>query len=425
MRNVHLEYSGGVRVFSGLSLNVGFGATLIIGSNGSGKTSILRLISGLIPHFYKARVNGFVRVLGVDPTRNPDAITGFVAYMNPDPESHVTGCTGWDEAAMPPAMLGLPRREVFERALQALESCLAKHLSSKPTHEMSSGELQRVGLAGLLAMKPKLLLLDEPLGYIDEDSTPKLVNALKNLLSQNISLIIATHKPWVFRELKPRVITLLGETIIETSIDNIEYRNILLTEKKHEVGSEAVVSLRNVWFKYPRSKRFVVRGLNLEFRRSEVVALVGPNGAGKTTILKLAAGILKPSKGFVVRRGSPAYLPPNPLLLFVKPSLREEIEFLGGDVGVIEELGLERIAYRGVASLSTGELRMAGIALLVSLGSDLILMDEPTNGLDSNGRRIVARVIDEVASRGSCVVVATHDLDWAYKTADRVVRIGS
>ncbi len=423
LEKVTVEYNGGPRALCDVTLEVREGTTLLVGPNGSGKTTILRLLAGLIPHFYPASVKGRVLVEGVDPTRNPDKLIGLVGYAGADPEVQVVGPTGWDEASLAPSMLGLPRQEVVERALEALRSTGALHLREKPTAIMSSGELQRTGLAGVLSLRPRFLLLDEPLELIDPWAAEELIRVLERMARNGFSMVIATHRPQAFSSLEPRVVTVRDGRVEEDA----EGRSVIEEgfSKTPRCLGELVLRMRNVGFRYPRAEVWVLRGFSLELRRSEIKALVGPNGSGKTTILKLAAGILKPREGVVVRRERPAYLPCNPLLVFDKPTLRGELEGLEGALELASTLGLEELLDRGLATLSTGELRRAALATVLSRGRKLLLLDEPTAGLDLDGRRILTRILDELACMGYSILLATHDREWAERIADEIVRVGN
>ncbi len=406
-----------------MTLEIRGGVTLLVGPNGSGKTTILRLLAGLIPHFYPASVKGRILVEGVDPTKNPDKLIGLVGHAGADPEVQVVGSTGWDEASLAPSLLGLPRQEVVERALEALRSAEAFHLKDKPTAIMSSGELQRTGLAGVLSLRPRLLLLDEPLELIDPWAAEGLLQVLEKLVKHGVSMIIATHRPQAFSRLRPRVITVRNGRVEEEAEGQSVVEEVF--SRTLRCPGEPVLHMRSIGFRYPRAETWVLRSFSLELRRGEVKALVGPNGSGKTTILKLAAGILKPREGVVVRREQPAYLPCNSLLVFDKPTLREELEGLEGALELASTLGLEELLDRGLATLSTGELRRAALAAVLARGRKLLLLDEPTAGLDLDGRRVLARVLDEMACMGCSILLATHDMEWAERVADEIVRVGS
>jgi len=373
---VSVRYEDGPKALRDVSIVLNRGVNLITGPNGSGKTTLLRLLSGLIPFFYKAEVEGGVWVDKYNPLEDPEKLIGYVGYMMADPEIQVTGFTGWDEAAMAPSFLGLPKDEVIGRALDALEKAEAMHLADKTTATMSSGELQRVGLAGVFSLKPRVLLMDEPLAYVDEEAVERILRVLRRLCEE-MTIIVATHDTKIFAPYASRIVFLEeGRTAYTMETPSPEEA----VEKTHKPSSNTVLKISNIYYRYPRAKEYVIENLDLKLRMGEVKALVGPNGSGKTTLLKIAAGLLKPSKGVVSRKGAPAYLPSNPLLVFDKATLREELSGLDGGA-IAETLGVKHLFNRPLLTLSTGELKKAALATVLSRGRDILLLDEPTAGL--------------------------------------------
>jgi energy-coupling factor transport system ATP-binding protein len=179
--------------------------------------------------------------------------------------------------------------------------------------------------------------------------------------------------------------------------------------------------------------RVVIEGVDLAGRGGEVVALSGPNGGGKTTLLRLIAGSLTPMAGVVRRRpGRIAYLPQNPAALLHRPTLRAEVTFTIGRAGesarpetILEELGLLTVADRYPRDLSSGERQRAALAAVLPGTPDLVLLDEPTRGMDAGARARLVGLVARLRDRGAAVVLATHDSDLQSALADRVVSVGA
>jgi ABC-type multidrug transport system ATPase subunit len=179
------------------------------------------------------------------------------------------------------------------------------------------------------------------------------------------------------------------------------------------------------------SGRVVLDAVDVAGRRGEVVALCGPNGGGKTTLLRLIAGALSPIAGRVERRpGRIAYLPQNPTALLHRPTLRSEVnltleranESEPAEV-ILQELGLMAAAGRYPRDLSCGERQRAALAAVLPGQPDLVLLDEPTRGMDAAARKALVSLVSRLRDRGSAIVLATHDADLRAQLADRVLRV--
>jgi len=179
--------------------------------------------------------------------------------------------------------------------------------------------------------------------------------------------------------------------------------------------------------------RPVIEGLNLAVRGGEVVALMGPNGGGKTTLLRLLAGLLAPMSGTVERLpGRIAYLPQNPAALLHRPTVLDEVRFTIDRSGeheepatILAELSLLHVAGRYPRDLSSGERQRAAVAAVLPGTPRLVLLDEPTRGMDAGARDALVRLIDRLREQGSAIVIATHDAELRAAVADRVLMVAA
>ena len=195
-------------------------------------------------------------------------------------------------------------------------------------------------------------------------------------------------------------------------------------------GSAPALSLRDAWFRYGRDTDWVLRGLDLTVPEGQVTAIVGGNGSGKTTLLQLACGSLAPQRGRVARphAASQAYLPQSPRAILSAQTVRDELMLWSKGAGygdsqvtaMMGRLGLSDVAARNPLDLSGGQQQLVAFAKLLLTGPDLLILDEPTKGLDAAARTKLARLVQELCQEGRSVLLATHDLAFVSAVADSV-----
>ncbi len=353
-----------------------------------------------------------MRVYGVDPARDPAGVASHVQLALQDPRVQVLGSTVLHEASLTLLLRGVPAGEALERASMALDAVGLKGLEDRATHRLSTGQLARTALAGTLAPEPTHLLLDEPTSHLDPHAAELLLEILENLARRGRGILAASHDPRLWRR------STECYTLAKRIKPGCPREPPPPTPRRRKIGRRRVLVLERVWARYPGSPDWVLRGVNLEARDGELVALVGPNGGGKTSILLAATGLLRPQHGRVSTHVEPVLLPPDPLLVFSRGTLRGELESLGLEpppwaLGILD---------KPLLRASGGERRLAAIALIVSSGRRLLLLDEPTDWLDPWWRRRIIGLLQDLASSGYTVVYATHDA-LAAGAADRVYRV--
>lgn len=408
---------------SGVSLELRAGeAVALLGPSGSGKSTLLRALAALVPHFHGGRFAGRVEVAGLD-TRHarPAELAGVVATVFQDPEDQVVMTRVANEAAFGLENLGVPAAEIRPRAEEALAAVGALHLSGRRTTDLSGGELQRVCLAGALAPRPQLLLLDEPTSQLDPDGAEEFLRRVEEL---GASVVLSEQRTGRALELCSRVLflekgCLLLDAPREEALDWLaEHRPAYLPGARLDLPEPAThgdtaLRLQSVDFAYEPGLR-VLDGLDLEARRGEIVVLEGSNGSGKTTVAKLAAGLLEPDRGSVARWGRAAYLSQDPGRYLVCERVLDEVALaVGADDerarAALELVGLGWAAERHPRDLSSGERERLGLAAVAVAEPDLLILDEPTRGIDPERKADLARWLHAYAARGRAVLVATHD----------------
>jgi energy-coupling factor transport system ATP-binding protein len=403
-----------------VELEVEPGLTLVAGPSGGGKSTLLRVLNGLVPHFHGGRISGSAIVAGDDvfstPVRRLARHTGFVFQ---DPEVQLLQARVDREVAFGPSNLGLPRHEVRDRVDDALSRVGAGHLAGRSVATLSGGERQRVAIAAALAMRPRILALDEPASQLDPDGAAAVVSVCRDLAADGIGVVLA----------EPRMAALAA----------IARRSVQLGEaggdQPHAVhaappAGDVAWELQGVAVGFGGAA--VLESVDLAGRAGEVVALTGPNGGGKTTLLRTIAGLQPPLTGIARRRpGRAAYLPQHPTALLHRRTLLAEVELtlrLAGSsespAGILGQLGLQELAGRYPRDLAGGERQRAALAAVLAGAPAVALLDEPTRGMDLRTRAALVRLLAELRDAGCAIVVATHDVELLEALRARVVRVG-
>jgi energy-coupling factor transporter ATP-binding protein EcfA2 len=357
---------------------------LIAGASGCGKTTLIRCINGLIPRSYKGELSGRILLNGETTTGWPLAkISQTVGTVLQDPERQILGTKVLHEVAFGLENLALPRAEIITRVDESLQYLNIAYLRDRETFNLSGGEKQKVALAGVLAMHPSMLLLDEPLASLDPASAYETLDMVRRLADEGMTVLMIEHRVEDVLRIRPDRVMFMSDGGIkylgpiqglEQAVDYHEVKlsapiiielakrdpapaelKILpdtlvpsaplstrpLTSLDTSVGlrNGALVQFQQVAFDY-ESGTEVLHGINLDIRRGDVIAVLGPNGAGKTTFVKHAIGLLKPKSGHVLvggrdtREASVAqiaatlgYVFQSPSHMLFAPTVREELAF--------------------------------------------------------------------------------------------------
>jgi energy-coupling factor transport system ATP-binding protein len=444
---------------------------LVIGASGSGKSTLLRGVNGLVPHASGGRFGGEVVVYGRSTrTHHPRELADIVGFVAQDPESQFVVDHVERDLAFVLENLGFSQDAMRRRVEETLDALGIAHLRDREPATLSGGERQRCAIAGALAAAPSALVLDEPTSQLDPQGADDVLAALARLNADlGTTVVVAEHRLERAAPLADRAVlvadghlgrpdtaaavlaaypgapavTRLGRALgwEPPPLTVREARAFAMREPFDLFGSpppapaqavgDSLLSARGI--DVVLGGRAVVRHVDLELRAGDVIALFGRNGSGKTTLLRALAGLLPPTHGAVERHGRAAYVPQNPNTMLFAPTVRRELEetqrLLGrtddGEVATwLDALGLTELADRHPRSLSGGERQRIAIAAVAVGGAPVLLLDEPTRGMDAPSRAALEHAVHAHAANGGAVVLATHDVELAARSATHAVVLG-
>ncbi|NLD43147.1 MAG: ATP-binding cassette domain-containing protein [Chloroflexi bacterium] len=474
-------------VLRDLSLAIDEGEfVLVTGASGAGKSTFLRALNGLVPHFTGGTCAGQVRVAGHDALREgPQVLSRYVGFVFQDPEAQFVVDRVEDEVAFALEQRAVPPPQMREQVQGALALLGLLSLRDRPLDSLSGGERQRVALAAALALRPRLLVLDEPTSQLDPQAAHDLLGTLVRMNRDlGITVVLAEHRlervlQYVDRlvhltcpggpvlhgtprevlpaiDLAPPVVSLgiaLGWAPLPLSVSEAlpmaraAVQGAAAEESIPPAAAppspEPILTVRGLAHGYGGAP--VLRGVDLDVRAGELVALLGPNGAGKTTLLRALVGLLRPEAGDVRLAGRSiigratadicaqvAYLPQQPDDLLFADTVREELEVTLRNHSLLQQppvapedllarLGLAALAEAYPRDLSVGQRQRVALAAVTVTRPPLLLLDEPTRGMDYAAKQGLVRLLRGWQEEGSGVLMVTHDVELAAAAADRVL----
>jgi energy-coupling factor transport system ATP-binding protein len=423
---------------------------LVRGASGSGKSTLLRCLNGLVPHSTGGQFIGRVLVSGLNTREQPPRELGSrIGFVFQHPEAQFVLQEVEAELAFGLENLGLPQPLMRKRIEEVIDQVGINSLRRRRIETLSGGERQRVAIAAALVMHPQAIALDEPTSQLDPQAAEDVLQVVLRLVADlGMTTVIAEHRveriaPFVdriwtldagtLRDQEPRealagggarppVVDLAlraGWTPIPLGLHDARVYGQRLPPSTPSIppadGRGDVISqLHDVTYRYDGTR--AVEGVSLALRRGQVTTLMGRNGCGKTTLLKLIAGLLRPQSGRLRQETQTAYVPQDADALLFSPTVREELRGLPAQLSHPFAGWLDRYP----RDLSSGERQQLAIAV-VAARADLLLLDEPTRGLDPSVKRALTSFLRTRADAGASVLVASHDVEWAARTADRVL----
>jgi energy-coupling factor transporter ATP-binding protein EcfA2 len=519
IRDLHYAYpspvhgAAAVPVLRGVNLEVGRGEFVaLLGRVGAGKTTLCMALNGLVPHATGGTFRGDVTVLGRNTKQHPVAdLARSVGLVFQDPEIHLTQMRVEDEIAFGPENLGVPSDEIEERVTWALNAAGLDGYRDRSPLRLSGGEKQRVAIASMLAMRPQVLVLDEPTANLDPAGKAELFNLLARLARERqITILLAsqelervaryadrilvlqdgqvgldgppvevfsqvarlqewgvgvpqlaeladllarqTGKPYRFTRMGQAYAQLRAERESAGQADGCEAPAPSfqlpapdIPAARNARAAQPQIVLEDVSFSYPDGTS-ALRDVNLTVGAGEFVALLGPNGSGKTTLAKHLNGLLKPARGRVLLDGRETraarvaelarqvgYVFQNPDHQIFAATVGEEIAFglrlQGLSPSSVAERVSEVLASFGLAAqidlppalLGWGQRRRIALAAVLATQPQILILDEPTGGLDHSSRQELMATVVAFNRAGRTVILITHDMRLVAECASRAV----
>jgi energy-coupling factor transport system ATP-binding protein len=435
---------------------------LLLGASGAGKSTVLRAIAGMLDA--GGEVVGEVEVAGGDGLGS--ALR--VGLLLQDPDAGLVLTRAGEDVAFGPQNLGLAPHEVEVRVAEALASVGFTYGRGHPIAALSGGERQRLALAGVLALRPSVLLLDEPTSMLDPDGVSLVRDAVGRVMREtDCTLVVVEHNVDAWLEVVDRVVVLGDEGVaadgtVEQVRSSSAARQTWLNPAqlpalaRREPG-ELLLRAANVGYRHKGAPAFAVRGVDADLNAGSTLAVEGSNGSGKTTFVRLLGGLTPPTRGAVRAQASligAANLAAsphtwraaelagrigsvfqNPEHAFLAADVRSELEVGPRALGhtdsairavvdrLLAQLRLEHVASQNPFTLSGGEQRRLSVGAAIATAPRLLVLDEPTFGQDPLTWHEIAQLTATLADSGAAIAVATHDVKFRSAVASSVLRL--
>lgn len=423
--------------------------TLLAGPSGAGKSTLLHALAGLLDEPRTGLRQGQIAIDGCDPQQLPAARrAALVGLVQQSADQQICTTTVESEIAFGLENLALDPDQIDRRIDEALALVGLDEQRRRRVTELSGGQRQRLVLAAVLAMRPSVLLLDEPLSQLDPAAAAQFLDALDRLRDGGPTIVVAEHRVAPWRTRVDQVLTMEAGRIASQLVPSDESAwevpfakpPARLSSKSPPANAPSLVEIERLEFWYDRRLPLVLNGIDLAIRDGERVAIVGANGSGKSTLLALLAGLYAPTMGLIRfdQNASVGLVQQNPDSLLFCRTVREELAFAPRHQGVIareielrvqdaaRRFDLTELLVRQPILLSQGERLRVAVAATFTLHAPLLLLDEPTTGQDPEHEAQLMRTLTDAVRSGGpprALVFSTHDLSVARNWSDRAVVI--
>ena len=436
---------------------------LLCGKSGCGKTTLIRLLCGMLPDFYNGVFTGSVSVKGIDPVTAPMyeiAKTVGTVFQNPRTQFYTVNTTS--EIAFGCENFGMEPKLIRDRVYETADALHINSLLDRNIFQLSGGEKQKIAFASIYAVNPDIYVLDEPSSNLDNHAINELRSMLQFLKAHGKTIVIAEHRIRYLKELADRAVYMKEGQIekeytmqeldsmsiaerMETGIRPVSlggFSSIIKeqSESSGDIGGNASIQMKDVCFSYTKYKG--QPSLTIPeacFSAGTVIAVTGNNGAGKSTLVSVVGGLLKNKKGTVKLNGN---IQSAKERLFVSymvmqevnhqlftDSVKEEIVLgvknpdEGALNAVLTKMDIERLKDRHPMTLSGGQKQRVAIAAAVFCKKKILIFDEPTSGLDFFHMMQTAELIKTLKADDTYIFVITHDYELIAAACDIAVEV--
>ncbi len=492
VKNLGFTYTGNrTKALDDINFSISAGSiNLLIGATGSGKSTLLRLLKRQLSP--AGQTQGEIIFDTVDIlNKSSDLLSLKIGYVGQDPELQIVTDKVWSELVFGLESMGLSRDEIHRRAAEFASYFGIQEWFDKSTDELSGGQKQILNLASVMITEPELLILDEPTSQLDPISSSDFMSTLIKLnMELGTTILIAEHRTedlfpisdkllivdrgkLIFCDTPRCACTMMkGHDIYDNfptaakiwSMLDIECEcpisvkdGITFLEKHYYPDQSeeentadksilpAVIQASNIWFRYSKNDKDILKGANLTVRQGEIFSILGGNGSGKTTILNLVSGLKRPYKGKIkingknileyknnsLYKGVISYLPQDPKLLFIKDTVADDLYELAGSLDIerqqqdklidetIQLFEIKDLINIHPYDLSGGERQKCALAKLMLTDPAVFLLDEPTKGMDAAYKKKLGIILKLFKEKGKTVLITTHDIEFAAAYSDK------
>jgi len=433
---------------------------VITGGVASGKSILLHAITGAIPHYHDAELTGKVTIMGQDlKEMRLNRMSDYVGYMMQEPHNQIISLDVYEDVAFGLGNLEISLEQIDQTVKKTLEFVGLPGFENRQTASLSGGQAQRIVLAGVLALKSPILILDQPTAELDPQGRSEIYKRLGQLnITQNLTIVLVMDRIEEVLNYANRVLYLKDGEIVKEYSPEEYYQNQIEHQKRRledthllnidsSKPQEIIAKLTNVTYQY-HNNLLGCEDINLEIYKSDFISILGLNGSGKSTLAKLLIGLLKPNRGEIKVFNQPlnkknlteirtrmGFLFQNPDYQIFASTLEEEVGFslkLRGEQNeVINQKIDECLNFVGLLDykkmhpqrLSRGQRQLLALASILAGDPEFIIADEPTSGLDENQGYMIMDKLFELSRSGKTILCITHDLTMARNYSSRLVAL--
>ncbi|HJX79401.1 ABC transporter ATP-binding protein [Glutamicibacter sp.] len=438
----HFRYSGAeLDSLQDIKMTLSPGSlTVIVGESGSGKSTLGELFAGILPRQGADQCSGTTNLAGqqieyADLESQRINIAGWAKHVGLLPQEAGHYLSRIRETVAEELVFSLENEGMQRDAMRQRIAGLSKHLNldhllERDPAKLSGGQERLVALAALAISEPSVMVLDEPLAGLDSEATVAVTEMISRLRADGTAMVVLSRTATPWADNADSLMRIANGQLAKISADNLVQDSASVPTQRRAIpgNAEVLLDFSGVQLGYEGAARPVLDGLDLQVRAGECVGLAGANGSGKTTVLKAAAGLLRPTAGTLAVSTATGMLLQNSSDQLFERTVMREVSFGLPKKGtqrlrvpeVLSRLGLEAFAETHPYELPASARRLVALATVLVREPTVLLLDEPTEALDSEGMIRLQQVIDSVLSRGGAVLLSTHDRDFMHSTTHRI-----